>query len=163
MSEYDTGLASLLQLVGLEKELSDARAYQGPLTDCVYYWRRDSLIKIGHSRNLPRRLKALTPGELLAVEPGAYQIEQGRHFQFADYRATTALGTEWFRPGPLLVWHIEAMAKLYPVALLEDLAQLHVPMTTRAKGSVPTLAETAAQRRLAIWAELLPQIVAEAG
>jgi hypothetical protein len=155
------GLEPLLRLAGLAETL-EGSPYAGPLTDCVYYWLRGDLVKIGHTRCLSKRLKALQPGELLAVEPGARLIEQGRHLQFSDYRQPCDWGTEWFRPGPLLVWHIEAMARLYPPHLLDGLPQLRVPMTqlTRAT-STERKHDADAKRRLALWVDMLPQIVAE--
>lgn len=160
MSEQ--GLALIARLAGLEEKWQAAEAYTGPLTDCVYYWLRGDLIKIGQTRNLPPRLKALRPGELLAVEPGTRDIEQGRHRQFADSHEPCEWGTEWFRPSPLLVWHIEAMAKLYPISLLEELPQLRVPMKQRRPRTLKDFPEEMeARRRMAKWVEMLPQIIAE--
>lgn len=130
-----------------------------PLTEVVYYWRRDDLIKIGTTRNLTSRMRRLRPGDLLAVEPGGYSIERGRHTLFADYHQATPDGVEWFRPGPLLVWHIEAMANLYPVSLIDDLPHMRVPAAQRAPGRPIPAAEIDALRRLQTWVELLPEIV----
>jgi hypothetical protein len=57
----------------------------------------DELIKIGHTTNLPTRLRSLrtaTPKELrvLLVIPGMRDDEQNLHRRFEDHRA----GREWF-------------------------------------------------------------------
>lgn len=65
----------------------------------VYYMRVGNRCKIGMTRNLPRRLHALTPEELLGTEPGGRQVEARRHEQFAALRTNN----EWFRfEGPLV-------------------------------------------------------------
>lgn len=160
MTDVAPGLAALKRFEAFLDDI--AEEYPGPLTDCVYYWLRGDLIKIGQSRCLSRRLKNLQPGELLAIEPGMRNIEQGRHQQFRDYHEPCSWGTEWFRPGPLLVWHIEAMAKLYPTELLDELPQFRVPMAQLQDPSAVVRQHDAdAKRRLALWVDMLPQIVAQ--
>lgn len=70
----------------------------------VYYLRVGSLIKIGRTDNLPKRLQAYPPDSvLLTTEPGAERVERQRHAQF---RAFLRHGQEWFEPGAELMAHI---------------------------------------------------------
>lgn len=83
----------------------------------VYYitWPDRDHIKIGTSQALHRRLKSLTRSEgrprLLVVEPGGYKVERARHAEFASLRT---LGTELFRPAPVLLEHIENLGRNFP-------------------------------------------------
>lgn len=52
----------------------------------VYYVRIGNQCKIGTTQNLTTRLRALTPDEVLATEPGSYALEHVRHQQFAHLR-----------------------------------------------------------------------------
>ncbi|MFE6079986.1 GIY-YIG nuclease family protein [Streptomyces virginiae] len=70
----------------------------------VYYIRRGNLIKIGTTTNLRRRMAALMPDEILAVEPGDWVLEQQRHRQFGDQRISRQ--GEYFFPGPALRRHV---------------------------------------------------------
>jgi hypothetical protein len=84
----------------------------------VYYLRRsDGLVKIGFSKTLGSRIETLTKlfGDLklLAVEPGSRAQELRRHAQFDAFRASglqPSEGTEWFRPEPALMAHINTLA-----------------------------------------------------
>lgn len=67
----------------------------------VYYLRVGERIKVGHSVDVKRRMRAYPPGcQLLAVEPGDRQLELRRHRQFVASRTD---GREWFRPTPDLL------------------------------------------------------------
>jgi hypothetical protein len=71
----------------------------------VYYMKIGPHIKIGTTKNLRERIKALRcdPIDLLATEPGGREVEAERHRQFADDR----LGRrEDFKPSRRLLAHI---------------------------------------------------------
>jgi NUMOD3 motif len=87
----------------------------------VYYARRDDLIKIGTTTRIRERVSHQGV-ELLAVEPGSYELETERHEQFAEYRLSRKRGTgrgrgqgpmEWFRPGPDLMAFIDALRAVH--------------------------------------------------
>ncbi|HEX3962164.1 MAG TPA: NUMOD3 domain-containing DNA-binding protein [Trebonia sp.] len=95
----------------------------------VYYGRRDGLIKIGTTTNARTRLSAQGIEELLAVEPGSYDLETQRHEQFAEHRLSRRRGTgngrgsgpvEWFRPGADLLAHIEVLRAVYVLPKLRS-------------------------------------------
>lgn len=83
----------------------------------VYYARRDGLIKIGTTTRIRARLGAQGLYDLLAIEPGSYDLETQRHEQFAEHRLSPLRPVggrgrgpaEWFRPGANLMAHIEAL------------------------------------------------------
>jgi NUMOD3 motif len=88
----------------------------------VYYARLDDRIKIGTTINIRRRLTAQGIDQLLAVEPGSYDLENERLAQFAEHRLSPRRGpgrgsgrgpAEWFRPGASLMTHIEALRAVY--------------------------------------------------
>jgi len=96
----------------------------------VYYARRDDLIKIGTTTQIRRRLSAQDITELLAVEPGHFELEDERHTQFAEHRLSRRRGTgcgrgagpsDWFRPGADLMAHIEVLRALHPVPAIRSL------------------------------------------
>lgn len=70
----------------------------------VYYIRRGTVIKIGTTINLRRRMASLMPDEILAVEPGDTVTERERHQQFKALQAMP--GAEYFYPGAALQQHI---------------------------------------------------------
>ncbi len=89
------------------------------LRSVVYYIQRksDQTIKIGVSRSLASRMRTLERfvGDiaLLATEPGGTVTESKRHAEFSELRISGLpawLGTEWFRPEPDLLRHIETLA-----------------------------------------------------
>lgn len=95
----------------------------------VYYGRRNGLIKIGTTTNARTRLSAQGIEELLAVEPGSYDLETQRHGQFAEHRLSRRRGTgngrgsgpvEWFRPGADLLAHIEALRAVHALPKLRS-------------------------------------------
>jgi hypothetical protein len=77
----------------------------------VYYCRLGANhIKIGTSNNLPRRMKELrvvNVMNLLAAEPGGFDVEHARHDQFNKWRWNPR--TEDFGESPDLLAHIEAV------------------------------------------------------
>lgn len=82
----------------------------------VYYVLRGGLIKIGTTTQLRQRLVALKIDELLAVEPGSYDLERRRHAEFAEYhainpdrRGPTRGPYEWFSPGKALTELTQAL------------------------------------------------------
>lgn len=78
--------------------------------DCVvYYARRRQLYKIGTTNNVKRRMAQLDVDELLAVEPGSYDLEQMRLRQFDHLRI--APGHEWLYPSEDLMSHIEMIKR----------------------------------------------------
>ncbi|MEU3098522.1 hypothetical protein ABZ690_28150 [Streptomyces sp. NPDC006967] len=75
----------------------------------VYYVRFGTLIKIGTTRDMRQRMLAIRPDEILAAEPGSYELEAKRHRQFARSRSHGEL----FMPSRPLVDHINALRKKY--------------------------------------------------
>lgn len=75
----------------------------------VYYIRMGNLIKIGTTRDLRYRMRELKPDEILAVEPGSFDLEYKRHQQFARFRSHGEL----FFPTRPLVDHIRRIRKTY--------------------------------------------------
>jgi hypothetical protein len=71
----------------------------------VYYVRRGSVLKIGTTKSPKQRFLNLMPDEILAYEPGSFQVERARHRQFSHLRIG---GTEHFRIAADLVnWTAE--------------------------------------------------------
>lgn len=68
----------------------------------VYYMRIGNRVKIGVTTNLRKRLDSINPEELLAVEPGGYDLEKQRHGEYAHLRTHG----EWFKLEAPLTWHI---------------------------------------------------------
>ncbi len=100
----------------------------------VYYARLGANhIKVGTTSDLPRRmveLRVVNETNLLAAEPGGYQLERERHEQFRKWRYSRR--TEDFAEAPELLAHIadvrsqhgapyELAARLLAVADLPDL------------------------------------------
>lgn len=73
----------------------------------VYYARCGALIKIGTTRNMAARKRAIKADEILAVENGSFDLEHRRHDQFAHLR--TSPRNELFRPGADLLAHIATL------------------------------------------------------
>lgn len=84
---------------------------RAPKAEYVYFIRKDDLIKIGWTGNVPARMRALQPDEVLHVEPGTQKDESALHRRFAHLRACgCAEGKhlrEWFYPEPDLLDYIE--------------------------------------------------------
>lgn len=70
--------------------------------EVVYYMRIGNRVKIGWSTNLPYRLAAINPEELMVTEPGNRILERARHDQFSELRTHG----EWFRLESPLAAHI---------------------------------------------------------
>lgn len=82
----------------------------------VYYARRGNLIKIGTTTQVCYRMRKLKADDLLAVEPGSYEVETLRHGQFAAEQVVIERRThpnEWFRPSDALLAHTEALRALH--------------------------------------------------
>ncbi|MFK0045520.1 GIY-YIG nuclease family protein [Streptomyces sp. NPDC090741] len=90
-----------------EVEAKTALPGMRPVSECddrknvVYYIRFGDRIKIGTTKDLRRRLAALPHDELLAVEPGGYDIEASRHRQFQPHR----ISGDWFKAHADLASH----------------------------------------------------------
>jgi hypothetical protein len=85
----------------------------------IYYVRTCCRIKIGFTTDLTRRMKALSPDELLATEPGTPSVERKRHDQFAEYRVRG----EWFKESPALAAHIEALRRRHHTAVTDSIGE----------------------------------------
>ena len=70
----------------------------------VYYARIGRNIKIGYATDVKTRMTSYPPEtDLLAVEPGSYELESARLAQFSD---ALVWGNEWFHPTTELKKHI---------------------------------------------------------
>jgi hypothetical protein len=86
----------------------------------VYYARRGSLVKIGTSSDIYRRMAEILPDEVMAVEPGSYALESKMHLQFRHLRALSRGQREWFRLEQELRDHITGVRDFHgnpPVGL----------------------------------------------
>jgi hypothetical protein len=77
----------------------------------VYYVRRGSMVKIGTTINMQKRMTAILPDEILATEPGSYSLEAQRHRQFRNLRVQGQV--EWFHAAPLLQEHVLGIRALH--------------------------------------------------
>jgi len=73
----------------------------------VYYIRRGGYVKIGTTTNLKQRMRDLMPDEVLAVEPGSYDLESTLHARFAEIRFSPSM--EYFKLTEELQEHIAAV------------------------------------------------------
>ncbi|MET9439109.1 GIY-YIG nuclease family protein [Streptomyces sp. NPDC006551] len=73
----------------------------------IYFARRERLIKIGTTTNLPQRMMSLHAQDL-ATEPGDIVREGQLHRRFQHLRAS-GRGREWFHPGPDLIAYINEL------------------------------------------------------
>lgn len=92
----------------LAAALDRERIQQAVLRDprsLVYYVRFGDRVKIGTTTALRHRLRNIPHDEILALEPGSYDIEHQRHEQFADLWVKG----EWFRYEEPLISHIAAL------------------------------------------------------
>lgn len=113
VSGFDpTQLPGSARLPGPEPELL-VRG-QDPRQPFVYYIRFGDRIKIGYTLSVRGRLANLPHDEVLAIEPGALDLERTRHQQFAAHRITSK--GEWFRQHPDLLAHIEMLVSHYGTA-----------------------------------------------
>jgi hypothetical protein len=79
-------------------------------SESVYYIRFGDRVKIGTTKNLSKRLKAIPHDEVMATEPGGLYVEQQRHKQFAHLQISTGSHREWFTLTPELLAHINAVS-----------------------------------------------------
>lgn len=97
----------------------------------VYYARLgNNHIKIGTTADLPRRmveLRVVNVSNLLAAEPGSYDVERQRHEQFRKWRYNRR--KEDFGEGPDLLEHIRAIREQHgpPYELAAQLANKIAP------------------------------------
>lgn len=101
---------------GIDRDAALVRRGEQPLmsplrreaSEVVYYMRIGNRVKIGWSRNLPKRLATINPEELMVTEPGNSILERVRHDQFS------ALHThgEWFRLEQPLTDHITELREI---------------------------------------------------
>lgn len=77
----------------------------------VYYALMRSVIKIGTTTNLRQRMQTLKADDILATEPGGYEIEELRLKQFDHLRAPIARHRELFIPDEDLISHIEMLRR----------------------------------------------------
>jgi hypothetical protein len=106
---------------GLKGETPVARDVRQPRADLpvfrerpvevVYYLRFGDRVKIGTTRDLKARIKAIYHDEVLAVEQGGVAAERMRHLQFAKHIITGQ--REWFSLAPELVAHINELRTDY--------------------------------------------------
>ncbi|WP_394436266.1 GIY-YIG nuclease family protein [Streptomyces sp. SGAir0957] len=73
----------------------------------VYYIRRGEYVKIGTTTNLRNRMRDLMPDEVLAIEPGSYELEATLHAEFGKIRVS--LSMEYFHLTDELKAHIDAV------------------------------------------------------
>jgi hypothetical protein len=66
----------------------------------VYYVRQGILVKIGTTIDLRTRFRNLRPTEILAIEPGGYDLEAERHAQFRDLKIPASASTSIGRCSP---------------------------------------------------------------
>lgn len=102
----------------------------------VYYLLYGGLIKIGTTANYQKRMAALDPDAVLAVEPGYFSLETARHRQFAEYRTYESAHLEWFNPGPPLLAHIEKLRTIYDVPAFTRRLPGGIPLLTQAMADI---------------------------
>lgn len=85
------------------RELEKARRRDEHHPYVVYYMLQGGLVKIGITKNIRRRTNGLHPEAVLAVEPGADDVESQRHADFAHLHSHG----EWFHLEADLQEHIE--------------------------------------------------------
>lgn len=77
----------------------------------VYYIRFGGRVKIGFTTSLRTRVMALPCDEVLAAEPGWYDLEGARHAMFGHLKVESM--REWFEAAPELLTHAEAVRAKY--------------------------------------------------
>ncbi len=88
---------------------ADISARRG--TNWVYYLRFGDRIKIGTSSSLKGRLSTLPYDEVLALEPGSYDLERSRHEEFAAHLVDGQ--REWFRDAPEIWAHVHLLRERF--------------------------------------------------
>lgn len=100
-------LEASLELIDAEAEVIRKKRGMGGV---VYYIRFGNRVKIGFTTSLRSRVMALPVDEVMAAEPGSYDIEAQRHKQFA---ADLAAGREWFNPSGALMAHVAGVREVH--------------------------------------------------
>lgn len=99
---------------GLERNTGwDAGFCQQQSPHVVYYIRFGNRVKIGTTANLAQRLAALPHDEILATEPGSYDLEKRRHQQLRASRIYA--NREWFHLTDEVRKHIASLPKGHPL------------------------------------------------
>lgn len=98
--------ASGLDIETAERSLKPKRPPSPPI---VYYVRIGEFIKIGTTTQPAVRFRVLEVDEVLATEPGSFDLEARRHVQFGHLRIEDLRGRELFRAGDDLLRHIESL------------------------------------------------------
>ena len=91
-------------------------SHRTPHEPVVYYARRGSLVKIGTTTALRPRLLDLRIEELLAVEPGYYDLEKQRQAQFAAFQIVIkrqGKPNEWYVPAKPLLEFTRALREIH--------------------------------------------------
>lgn len=125
------------------------------MSTVVYYARFGDLVKIGTTSDLPTRMQALKPDELLATEPGDVRAERHRHGQFHSDR----VHLEFFRASEALLEHIRLLngpPETRPPLDLPDLDEVREQILCL------VAEETAARKHLAEMQEHLETVVRQA-
>ena len=81
-----------------------------PERSVVYYVRFGDRVKIGTTTQLKTRLVNVPHDEVLAVEPGGFELERQRHNQFATHHVVR----EWFGVHPELMAHAMRVRLAHP-------------------------------------------------
>lgn len=83
----------------------------------AYQERGTGRIKVGHSKRLAIRVRALGDGKLVAKYPHAGgNVERALHLLLSAYRITG----EWFRPHPMVWETLRAVAAVVPDAWVDE-------------------------------------------
>ena len=103
--DYEAGKAITAHHVARERETQRRKA-----EDCVVYYVRltGQRIKIGWTADLDTRMKSFRAraADILALEPGGYEVETRRHRQFAHLRIGRS---EEFAESDEMLAHIESL------------------------------------------------------
>lgn len=116
--------------------------------EIVYYLRRGEVIKIGTTKDPHKRFTTLMPDEILAFEPGSYELETARHGQFDHLRIRPR--SEYFRDEPELREHIKITLAMYGPP---DPSWPTAAVAVRCLPGWPTLAARSAEAMTAAEAE----------
>lgn len=113
--------------------VTEQRIYQESITNAkvdargvVYYVRLGDLVKIGFSSSFQKRMEVIPHTEVLATEPGGYDLERARHRQFETSRVDGM--NEWFSASADLLEHAAALRAEHgdPHALADRIEAQHV-------------------------------------
>ena len=108
----------------LKAEAKRKRSPQ-PTDGHIYFLLSDSIVKIGWTSDLERRLKEYSPGaRVLAVMPGTRKDETRLHRKFAHLRTNRS---EWFAYSPQVMEEVERIVKEHGGPPRE----LNEPVTTK--------------------------------